>query len=301
MASVDDDMLGSYKEALKSPEAAEWLAAMADEINSLRRNNTYTLVPRQPGRKVIGMRWLFKKKHLANGEIERLKARLVAKGYTQRHGIDFFETFAPVCCPKGLHTLIAFAVAEDLEIHAVYIDMAFLHTTLKDKTYTKQLEGFVDPEHPNWVCKLNKSLYSLKQVPLEWFKMIDAHLRANGYEPTEADLCIYIQQLKGLTSFIALYVNDCTIIAHRSQVCEIKEMIKHKFPTKDLGKAKSILGFEIHCNWSQGRIYILQQGKIDDILKMFGLIDCKPVLTLMLTSTALDKPTDNDLIPDFPY
>jgi hypothetical protein len=77
-------------------------------------------------------------------------------------------------------------------------------------------------------------------------------------EPTEADPCIYVRRLKGLTSFIALYVDDCTIIAHRSQVREIKEMIKRKFPTKDLGEAKSILGFKIHCDCSQGCIYILQ-------------------------------------------
>jgi hypothetical protein len=78
-------------------------------------------------------------------------------------------------------------------------------------------------------------------------------------------------------------------------------MIKHKFPTKDLGEAKSILSFEIHCNQSQGHIYILQQGKINNILKTFGLINCKPIPTPMLTSTALNKPTNNNPIPDFPY
>jgi hypothetical protein len=115
-----------------------------------------------------------------------------------------------------------------------------------------QPEGFIDPDHPDWVCRLHKSLYGLKQAPLEWFKMIDTHLCTNGFDPSDADLCIYIQHYKGLCSYIALYVDDCTIIAHCCQIHEIKDMVKAKFPTKDLGEAKSVLGFEIHCDWKNG-------------------------------------------------
>jgi hypothetical protein len=154
--------------------------------------------------------------------------------------------------------LITLAVTDDLEIQAINIDTAFLHTLLEDDALVAQPEGFVDKQHPNWVCKLHKSLYRLKQAPLEWFKTIDAHLCANGFKPIDVDPCIYTQHQKGLTSYIALYINDCTIIAHCSQVCEIKDMIKMKFPTKDLGDAKSILGFEIHWDRKCGLLYILQ-------------------------------------------
>jgi hypothetical protein len=58
------------------------------------------------------------------------------------------------------------------------------------------------------------SLYGLKQAPLKWNKMIDSHLYTNSFEPTNADLCIYVKHVRGLTSFIALYMDDCMIIAH---------------------------------------------------------------------------------------
>jgi hypothetical protein len=291
----------SYKEALTSPDAAKWKQAMIDEYNSLRSNGTFSLVPCLRGRKPIATRWLYKVKHRADGSIERYKARWVAKGFTQRHGIDYFNTFAPVCRTEGLRMLIALAVAEDFEIHAIDIDTAFLHARLEDDTLVTQPEGFVDPDHPDWVCRLHKSLYGLKQAPLEWFKTIDAHLRANGFEPSDADPCIYVRHYKGLRSYIALYVDDCTIIAHRCQIHKIKDMVKAKFPTKDLGEAKSVLGFKIHHDRKNGRIYILQRGKIDAILQAFGLSNCKPVPTPMLSSTALDQPPADQPPIDFPY
>jgi len=291
----------SYREALKSPDAAKWQQAMLDEYNSLRNNGTFSLVPCPPGRKPIAARWLFKIKRHADGSVERYKARWVAKGFTQRHGIDFFDTFAPVCRTEGLRTLIALAVADDLEIQPIDIDTAFLHARLEDDALVAQPEGFVDDQHPDWVCKLHKSLYGLKQAPLEWFKTIDAHLRANDFGPIEADPCIYTRHRRGLTSYIALYVDDCTIIAHRSQIREIKEMIKSQFPIKDLGDAKSILGFEIHRDRDRGQLYILQRGKIDTILETFGLKNCKPVPTPMLSNVALDRPPSDRPSANFPY
>ena len=66
---------------------------MENEINFLHRNDVWDLVELPEGIKAVGSKWVFKRKHNADGNEERHKARLVAEGYNQKYGIDFDETF----------------------------------------------------------------------------------------------------------------------------------------------------------------------------------------------------------------
>lgn len=65
---------------------------MQEEISALEKNGTWDLVMLPQGKQVVGCKWVFKVKYLADGSVERYKARLVAKGYTQEPGIDYDET-----------------------------------------------------------------------------------------------------------------------------------------------------------------------------------------------------------------
>jgi hypothetical protein len=69
------------------------------------------------GANIVSCKWVFKIKRLPNGQIDRYKARLVVRGFSQRYGVDYEETFAPIVRMESLRILLAIAAVEDLEIH----------------------------------------------------------------------------------------------------------------------------------------------------------------------------------------
>src|SRR3954469_9806611 len=88
--SLDLQEPSSYREAISGSDADQWIGAMDEEIESLRKNQTWQLVSLPEGQKVVNCKWVFKKKKgIAGVKAPRYKARLVAKGFTQRQGIDF--------------------------------------------------------------------------------------------------------------------------------------------------------------------------------------------------------------------
>jgi hypothetical protein len=147
------------KEALHSSESQLWMQAAQAEYDSIIAAGTWTLVPLPTGRTPIGCKWAFKIKHKADGSIERYKARLCAKGYSQKEGIDYTETFAPVAKFASIRALLALAAHYDLEVHQMDVKTAFLNGDLEEDIYMVQPEGFVKTGQENMVCKLNKSLY----------------------------------------------------------------------------------------------------------------------------------------------
>ncbi len=77
-----------------------------------------------------------------------------AQGFTQRYGIDYTDTFAPVARLTSICILLAIAAHNKMHIHQLDIDTAFLNGILDKNIYMTQAEGFVDPDHPTWVYKL---------------------------------------------------------------------------------------------------------------------------------------------------
>ena len=161
LSEVDEP--STIQEAKSSDHAAEWKVATDAEYNSLIENKTWKLVELPPGRKAIGCKWVFKLKHDVDGRVERFKARLVAKGYAQKYGIDYDEIFSPVVRFSSIRFLLAFAVQHDLLIHQMDVKTAFLNGKLNEEIYMQQLEGYVKPGEEHLVCKIEKSLYGLKQ------------------------------------------------------------------------------------------------------------------------------------------
>src|SRR6202046_2147973 len=139
--SVTDDDPRTVKEVVDSEDGKLWKGAMVDEMAYLHKNGACDLVELPAARKLIGSKWVFKKKTNAEGKVEKYKARLVAKGYSQVSGIDFGDIFSLVAKVTSIRLLLFVVVAFDFEVEQMDVKTAFLHGDLEDEIYMKHPEG----------------------------------------------------------------------------------------------------------------------------------------------------------------
>ncbi|CAH9126270.1 unnamed protein product [Cuscuta epithymum] len=170
-----------------------WREAMQKEVNALEENNTWTLVHLPPGKKVVDSKWVYKIKYKPNGDVERYKARLVAKGYTQVEGVDFHETFAPVAKLVTVRCMLAVAAKRNWIVHQLDVNNAFLHGDLSEDVYMRMPQGFTKIGDTR-VCKLQKSLYGLKQASRNWYYKFTHALTRVGFRQCQADHSLFIFQ-----------------------------------------------------------------------------------------------------------
>ena len=120
----------SVQDALADPK---WIKAMNEEMEALQKNSTWELVPLPKGKKTIGCKCVFTVKLKAYGSIDRYKARLVAKGYTQKYGVDYQETFAPVAKLNTIRILISIAANRNRPLQQFDVKNAFLNRDLEEE------------------------------------------------------------------------------------------------------------------------------------------------------------------------
>jgi hypothetical protein len=184
---------------------------MTHEFNALLSNGTWTLCPRPLNRHVIQNRWVYKIKQRADGSIDRFKARLVAKGFEQQNGVDYTETFSPVIKPSTIRILLTLAVHYNWPIKQLDVSNAFLHGSLLEEVYMEQPQGFCDTAHPDFVCKLHKSIYGLKQAPRAWYQCLSSALLDLGFQASVVDSSLFIFIQKHVKIFMLVYVDDIIV------------------------------------------------------------------------------------------
>ncbi|GJX73296.1 retrotransposon protein, putative, ty1-copia subclass [Tanacetum coccineum] len=221
----------SYKAAILDSESKRWIDAMNAEIQSMMDNMVWVLVDLPPGCKTVASKWLFKKKTDMDGIVHVYKARLVAKGYTQLYGVDYEETFSPVADIRAIRILISIAAYYDYEIWQMDVKTAFLNGYLDEDIYMVQPEGFVDPNHPRKVCKLQRSIYGLKQASRSWNKRFDEEIKRFGFAQNLDEPCVYQKASGSNVTFLILLpadtagtkVNACWISTAREELLMSKD------------------------------------------------------------------------------
>ncbi|SCZ92857.1 BZ3500_MvSof-1268-A1-R1_C063g00303 [Microbotryum saponariae] len=204
----------NWSQAVKSGKEEIWRQAAADEFHSLATEyKCFTPVDSSslpPGAKVLGSRFIFRTKRDQLGKITSHKGRLVAQGFSQRPGIDYDETFAPVAKFTSIRALITLAAAKKLHVHQADVDKAYLHGELKEDLYMRVPQGV---DMPGKVLKLHRSIYGLKQAGRVWNEHIHLTLKSPNYRATAKDHCVYVRRDGDHYHYIALYVDDLLMVS----------------------------------------------------------------------------------------
>ena len=273
---MEDDPI-NFCQALESSKSQEWIDAMSEEIKSMKDNDVWDLVPLPEGVKPIGCKWIFKTKRDSKGDVERYKAPIVTKGYTQKEGIDYKETFSLVSSKDSYRIIIALVAHFDLELHQMDVKTAFLNGDIDETIYMVQPKNFVSGDTKRMVCKLKKSIYGLKQAPLQWYYKFHQVIISSGFEMNMVDDCIYHKFSGSKRIYLVLYVDDILLATNDiGMFHETKRFLSKKFEMKDLSDASFVLGIQIHQDQSRGILGLSQKSYIEKILKRFSQHDCKP-------------------------
>ena len=157
LTSLEDDRIPSnIQEALQQPK---WKNVVQEEIQALEKNRTQEISKLPEGKTNVGCKWIFTAKHNSDGSINRFKAQLVAKGFTQCHGIDYEEIFAPVTKLNSIKVLLSIADNLDWNLHQIDVKNAFLNGELGEEVYMKIPPSKETPKNLGNVCERRKSLY----------------------------------------------------------------------------------------------------------------------------------------------
>jgi hypothetical protein len=264
-----------FKEAMSGPNKKKWEEAMRNEMESPHHNKVWKVMELPDGRKAIGGKWIFKRKVNEHGDVNRYKARYVAQGFSQIYGEDYEEVFAPVVKQTTLRTILAVAGKRRMQVKHFDAKTAFLIGELKKELFIKQPEGFVVKGKEHLVCKLEKSIYGLKQSARTWNKTLHDKLK-DGFTQSGADQCLYTKQVGNHWIYLLIYVDDIIMESISEQLIDnVAKQLGKTFGLSSLGDLKFYLGIQVEHE-PDGIFSIHQELYIDRIIERFGMKDSKP-------------------------
>ena len=190
----DDDPL--WATAIASPEREYWVAGACEELKSLTDLKVFVLVPRSTlphGQRPLKGKLVCKRKRDDEGNISRYKVRYVAKGFAQRYLVDYEKTMAPTARLESFRALMHLAAILNWDIQHFDIKTAFLHGILPESetVFMEQPPGFEEPGKEDWVWKLQKSLYGMKQASRIWNITFHKTMTTLGFQRLVNEWCVY--------------------------------------------------------------------------------------------------------------
>ncbi|GJQ90271.1 putative ribonuclease H-like domain-containing protein [Tanacetum coccineum] len=232
-----------------------WVEAMQEELLQFKIQKVWTLVDLPYGKKAIGTKWVYRNKKYERGIVVRNKARLVAQGYKQEEGIDYDKVFAPVARIEAIRLFLSYASFMNFLVYQIDVKSAFIYGTIEEEVYVSQPPGFVDPEFPEKVYKVEKALYRLHQAPRAWYDTLSTYLMDYGFYRGQIDKNLFIKRVKGDILLITFFL-------------------------------------DLQVKQKEDGIFISQDKYIGEILKKFGFSSIRTVGTPIETNKALTRDED---------
>ncbi|SOV07013.1 uncharacterized protein UDID_17990 [Ustilago sp. UG-2017a] len=293
-------------EAMNGEDAQLWKEAIRKELEGLEAMGTWEVVHQPPGVPLVDSKVVLWLKLDADGVPVKHKARLVARGFTQREGIDYQETFSPVAPLGAIRAILALAVQNNWEVHALditchdsvmtplvfildltltlcsFLLLLSFPLTKRDRPVRDITMAYLNstlkeaiymkpPEGsgvvPGQVYKVVKGLYGLKQSGREWNQEFDRSLQRMGFFQVECAPCIYTKGQGEDMAIVVIYVNDTLVIAPRLEtVLKVKKQIGQRWKMEDSGEVSHFLGIKISRDRVMRTMMIGQSGYIDQVL-----------------------------------
>ncbi|CAI7900756.1 unnamed protein product [Closterium sp. NIES-54] len=282
----------SYAEAIEGPYSSQWQAAMDAEMASWKSTCTYVDEVPPPGANIVSGMWIFRVKR-PPGSPPVFKARYVARGFSQRQGVDYFQTFSPTRKMTTLRVLLHIAAQRDYELHSLDFSTAFLQGSLHEEIWLRRPLGFTGTFPPGTQWSLRRPVYGLRQAPRKWHDTLRTTLAALGFAPSTADPSLFLRTDTSLPPFyILVYVDDLVFaIADTAGLAHVKSELQKRHTCTDLGEMRSYLGLQITRDRAQRTITLTQSHMVQQVLQRFGFTYSSPQATPLPTRHSLSALT----------
>ncbi|CAI5962870.1 unnamed protein product [Closterium sp. NIES-65] len=293
----------SYVEAVEGPYSSQWQAAMDAEMASWKSTGTYVDAVPPPGANIVSGMWIFRVKR-PPGSPPVFKARYVARGFSQRQGVDYFQTFSPTPKMTTLRVLLHIAAQRDYELHSLDFSTAFLQGSLHEQIWLRRPPGFTGTFPPGTQWSLRRPVYGLRQAPREWHDTLRTTLAALGFAPSTADPSLFLCTDTSLPPFyILVYVDDLVFAtADTAGLAYVKSELLKRHTCTDLGELRSYLGLQITRDRARRTITLTQSHMVQQVLQRFGFTYSSPQATPLPTRHSLSAlPSDESVESSGPY
>ncbi|CAI7781914.1 unnamed protein product [Closterium sp. NIES-54] len=293
----------SYAEAIEGPYSSQWQAAMDAEMASYKYTGTYVDEVPPPGANIVSGMWIFRVMR-PPGSLPVFKARYVARGFSQRQGVDFFQTFSPTPKRTTLWVLLHVAAQRDYELHSLDFSTAFLQGSLHEEIWLRRPPGFTGSFPAGIQWSLWRPVYGLRQAPREWHDTLRTTLATLGFAPSTADPSLYLRTDTTLPPlYVLVYVDDLVFAtADTEALAHVKSELQKRHMCTDLGELTSYLGLRITRDRAQRTITLTQSHMVQHVLQRFGFTYSSPQSTPLPTGHSLSAPpSDESIEPSGPY
>nr|GEU48342.1 putative ribonuclease H-like domain-containing protein [Tanacetum cinerariifolium] len=218
-------------------------------------------------------------------------SRRTQERHTQEEGIDYEEVFAPVARIEAIRLFLSYASFIGFMVYQIDVKSAFLYETIEEEVYVFQPLGFEDPDYPDKVYKVVKTLYGLHQALRAWYETLENYLLENGFHRGKIDQTLFIKKQKGDILLVQVYVDDIIFGSTNKELCKaFEKLMKDKFQMSLIGKLTFFLGLQV--KQKADRTFISQDKYVAEILRKFGLTDEKSASTPIDTKKPLLKDPD---------